>query len=169
MLDEGHIVQIRLAGPDDLDVIRSLLLEYAASLGVDLGFQNFDQELATLPGDYAPPKGRLLLALNDGQPAGCVALRAIDETTCEMKRLYVKPQFRGLGLGTSLAERVIHEALKVGYRKMLLDTLPTMTQARKLYAQLGFQETHPYRFNPVQGTTYMALELNNPAGKTPQP
>ena len=155
-------------GADDLGHIRELFLEYADSLGVDLEFQNFTQEVANLPGDYAPPRGRLLLVLSDNQPAGCVGLRAISSTVCEMKRLYVRQPFRGFGLGKLLADRIIQEARMIGYESMLLDTLPTMTQARKLYAQLGFQETQPYRFNPVQGTTYMVLELKNPIGKTPQ-
>jgi len=156
-------------GDDDLRQIRELFLEYADSLGVDLEFQNFKQEIVNLPGDYNPPKGRLLLLLSDNQPAGCVGLRAISSTVCEMKRLYVRQPFRGLGLGKLLAERIIQEARKIGYNSMLLDTLPTMTQARQLYAQLGFQETKPYRFNPVPGTAFMSLDLKNPTGKTPQP
>lgn len=164
-MDEGHIVQIHLAGPDDLEAIRSLLLEYAASLGVDLGFQNFEHEVANLPGDYAPPKGRLILVLSDTQPAGCVALRAISRTVCEMKRLYVRPPFRGLDLGKLLTERLIQEARMIGYESMLLDTLPTMSHARKLYRQLGFHETKPYRYNPVEGTLFMELDLKLSPGE----
>lgn len=160
MLDDEHIVQVHPAGPADLEVIRSLFLEYAASLDVDLGFQNFDEELARLPGDYAPTRGQLLVALSDHEPAGCVALRAISSTVCEMKRLYVRPAFRNLGLGRLLAERIIQEARKIGYDSMLLDTLPTMKEARQLYVKLGFQETAPYRFNPVPGTSYMCLHLH---------
>ncbi len=156
-------------GENELRQIRELFLEYADSLGGDLEFQNFKQEVASLPGDYAPPRGRLLLVLSDNQPAGCVALRAINDTVCEMKRLYVRQPFRGLGLGKLLAERIIQEARKIGYDSMLLDTLAIMTQARKLYVQLGFQETQPYRFNPVPGTTYMSLDLKNPFGRAPQP
>jgi GNAT superfamily N-acetyltransferase len=156
-------------GENDLRQIRELFLEYADSLGVDLEFQNFKQEVADLPGDYASPRGRLFLVLSNSLPAGCGALRAISSTVCEMKRLYVRPPFRGSGLGKLLAERIIQEARKIGYDSMLLDTLPTMTQARQLYAELGFQETQPYRFNPVRGTAFMSLDLKNPTGKTPQP
>lgn len=146
-------------GEADLQQIRQLFLEYVESLGIDLEFQNFKQEVANLPGDYAPPGGRLFLLLSETQPAGCVALRAISSTVCEMKRLYVRQPFRGLGLGKLLAERIIQEARKIGYDSMLLDTLPTMPHARKLYRQLGFHEIKPYRYNPVEGTTYMKLEL----------
>ncbi|MEK7669805.1 MAG: GNAT family N-acetyltransferase, partial [Bacteroidota bacterium] len=128
-------------------------------------FQNFEQELANLPGDYALPRGRLLLVLSDNQPAGCVALRAISSTVCEMKRLYVRPPFRGSGLGKLLAERIIQEARRIGYDSMLLDTLPTMSHARKLYRQLGFHETKPYRYNPIEGISFMELDLKLPSGK----
>ena len=152
-------------GENELRQIRELLLEYASSLGVDLEFQNFKKEVANLPGDYTPPKGRLLLVLSDNQPAGCVALRAISRTACEMKRLYVRQQYRGLGLGKLLAERIIQEARMIGYDSMLLDTLPTMSHARKLYRQLGFHETKPYRYNPIQGTSFMELDLKLPPGE----
>lgn len=140
--------------------VRELFLEYAQSLGFSLCFQNFDQELAGLPGDYAPPDGRLLLAEHEGRPAGCVALHKLGPEICEMKRLYLRPAFRGKGLGRTLAERVIAEARSIGYKKIRLDTVgPVMKDAVAMYRVFGFKEIPPYRPNPMQGTIYMELEL----------
>jgi ribosomal protein S18 acetylase RimI-like enzyme len=128
---------------------------------VDLGFQEFDRELASLPGDYAPEqKGAILLAWLDDSCLGCVALRALDEERCEMKRLYVRPGARGVGAGRLLAEAVIERARGLGYRRMLLDTLPAMREAQALYRRLGFVETSPYRFNPVPGAAFFELDLS---------
>jgi len=148
---------------------RELFLEYAQSLGFSLCFQNFDKELAELPGDYAPPEGRLLLAECAGRLAGCAALHKIHSATadarsgfefCEMKRLYLRPQFRGKGLGRMLAERIIAEARQIGYRRMRLDTVePVMKDAVGMYRRLGFKEIAAYRENPQSGTLYMELEL----------
>jgi putative acetyltransferase len=148
------------ASPAQIAQARELFLEYAQSLGFSLCFQNFDKELATLPGDYAPPDGRLLLAECDGQLAGCVALHKLESSLCEMKRLYLRPQFRGKGVGRALAERIIAEARQIGYLKMRLDTVePLMKDAVAMYRKLGFKEIVPYRANPIAGAVYMELEL----------
>ena len=151
------LVQIQ-TGPD-IDLARELFREYQRSLGIDLCFQDFEHELATLPGEYAPPFGRLLLLYEEENLAGCVALRKIDDETCEMKRLYVRPDFRGRQLGKRLAEAVIYESRVIGYKKMKLDTLPIMTTAITMYRSLGFKPTPPYRHNPVQGALFMELDL----------
>ena len=146
-------------GVRDVETARTLFREYEAAIGVDLCFQGFEAELAGLPGAYAPPRGRLLLAGSVDQPAGCVALRPIDGDTGEMKRLYVRPEFRAAHLGRRLAERLIADARSIGYRRMCLDTLPTMQSAQRLYESLGFRDIAPYRPNPVVGARYMGLEL----------
>jgi putative acetyltransferase len=138
---------------------RELFQEYEASLGICLCFQNFEEELASLPGDYAPPQGRLLLALDGAQITGCVALRQIDGETCEMKRLYVRPAFRGQGVGRELATTIIEQARSIGYVRMRLDTLSSMKEAIALYQSLGFLPTEPYRHNPIEGAIFMELGL----------
>jgi len=139
---------------------RELFLEYAQSLGFSLCFQNFDAELAALPGDYAPPDGRLLLAGFEDQFAGCVALHKLEDDVCEMKRLYLRPNFRGKGLGRALAEQIIAEARQIGYHSMRLDTVePVMKDAVAMYRSLGFREVPPYRANPIAGAMYMELDL----------
>lgn len=154
---------VAASGAAELDVVRALMREYAASLGVDLCFQGFDEELAALPGAYAEPAGTLLLVQVDGQAAGCGALRALADSdyadACEMKRVYVRPAFRGLGLGRAIAERLIDHAHTAGYAVMLLDTLDEMEAARGMYAALGFEEIPPYYFNPIAGAHYLKLEL----------
>lgn len=154
-----RLVRIDPAHPDDLSAIRQLLDEYAAFLGMDLEFQHFAHERQHLPGDYAPPRGVLLLARLDGAPAGMAALRPRDGARCEMKRLFVRREARGAGLGRQLAERIIAEARSIGYREMLLDTLPIMQDAQRMYVALGFRDIAPYYDSPIPGTRYMALTL----------
>jgi len=146
---------------DDIATVKELFLEYATSLGVSLCFQGFDKELAELPGAYAPPAGRLFIARVDGKPAGCVGLRPLDSghDRCEMKRLYLRPICRGLGLGRRLAELIIAEARTIGYRRLVLDTLADMKAARALYADLGFREIPAYYDNPLAGVLYAELDL----------
>lgn len=139
---------------------RKLFLEYSDWLGLDLCFQNFEKELAELPGAYAPPDGRLILAMHEDEIAGCVCLRKIGEGACEMKRLYVRPEFRGKGVGRALALKIIEEARAIGYDSMRLDTLPSqMSEAIKMYRSLGFREIAPYYHNPVEGALFMELML----------
>lgn len=143
----------------DLIEVRKLFEEYSSSLEISLDFQNFELELANLPGDYAPPEGCLLMAVWEGAIAGCVGLRKFSPSICEMKRLYSRPRFRSLGIGRALCEAVISKARKIGYQRMRLDTLPSMETARGLYASFGFREIEPYRYNPVEGTSFMELLL----------
>jgi GNAT superfamily N-acetyltransferase len=145
---------------DYIEHARELFKEYEAWLEVDLCFQNFERELAELPGKYAPPDGRLLLAVENGEAAGCVALRKFGEGICEIKRLFLRPQFRGKGRGRQLAERIIAEAKQIGYERMRLDTLPPkMNDAIALYRSLGFKEIEAYYDNPVPGAKFMELDL----------
>lgn len=146
--------------PEEIEEARVLFVEYQAALGIDLCFQSFDAELEGLPGAYALPDGRLLLARSDSEIAGCIALRRLDDETCEMKRLFVRPQFRGSGAGRLLAQQLIAEARVVGYRRMRLDTLTgVMDRAIALYRELGFTEIEPYYHNPYSGTLFMELDL----------
>lgn len=146
--------------PEDIEAARALFRAYVDSLAIDLGFQDVETELATLPGKYAPPGGAILLASDaDGRAVGCVALRPLAEGSCEMKRLYALPKTRGTGLGRRLAEAILAEARRAGYRRILLDTLDSMAAARGLYAGLGFAETEAYYANPTPGTVYLARDL----------
>jgi carbonic anhydrase len=147
----------------EIDQARELFKEYEAGLGISLCFQNFDDELANLPGDYAPPQGRLLLAREFDQTMGCVALRSLGPTTCEMKRLFVRPEYRDRGLGRVLVEAIIEEARKIGYTCLRLDTIvDRMDRAVALYKSIGFVEIPPYRNNPVDSATFMELDLLTP-------
>jgi len=150
---------IRVETESHLNHIKELFMEYATSLGINLSFQKFDDELANLPGEYVFPKGCMLLAISGGQIAGCVALRSLGDDICEMKRLYVRPQFRGKGLGRSLVQALIVEARRLGYKKMRLDTLPWMKEAIALYRSFGFKEIPPYCYNPIEGVLFMELIL----------
>jgi ribosomal protein S18 acetylase RimI-like enzyme len=145
--------------PADVEACRELFVEYQQALGVSLCFQDFDRELASLPGAYSRPRGRLLLARVAGVPAACAALRPLGERDGEMKRLYVRAQFRGMGLGRALAEIVIDEARAIGFASVKLDTLPQMAEAQALYSMLGFRDVAPYNDNPVAGTRFLALAL----------
>ena len=150
---------VRLFDASDPDDVRTLFREYQEELGVDLCFQDFDRELAELPGAYAPPEGALLVAAVDGELAGCVALRRLADGVSEMKRLYVRPALRGRKIGRALAEAVIGVARERGYGRMRLDTLPSMGEAIELYRSLGFTEIAPYYPNPVPGARFLELEL----------
>lgn len=145
----------------DIKFIRELFKEYAAFLGFDLDFQDFKKELDELPGEYSPPDGCILLAKANGKIAGCVALRKMDENICEMKRLYVRPGFRGKGIGRKLSVAIVDKAREIGYEYMRLDTVPAMKEAIALYHSLGFKEIKPYRYNPIGGATFMELEIEN--------
>jgi ribosomal protein S18 acetylase RimI-like enzyme len=147
------------ATPDEIAIARTLFQEYANTLGVDLCFQGFADELAQLPGSYAPPRGRLLVALAHSVAAGCVALRPLSMSVCEMKRLYVRPAFRGQGLAKQMAEMIIAEAAQLGYSTMRLDTLPHMVAATRLYESLGFVPCAPYYNTPLQDTIFMERAL----------
>ena len=147
----------------EMQLLGTLFQEYAADLSIDLVFQDFEQEIATLPGEYAPPRGAVLLAWVDGCPAGCCALRPLDASdypnAAEMKRLYVRKAFRGFGLGRHLAEKILDVARLAGYASVLLDTLDDMEAARALYAELGFEEIPPYYHSPIEGSHYLKADI----------
>ena len=145
--------------PAAIAEVRALLLEYEAEIGVDLCFQGFQEELASLPGNYARPEGRLFIARSGKEALGCIALRPLQHGDAEMKRLYVRPSARARGVGRLLASFLIEAARKIGYRRVVLDTLPTMASAQALYRSLGFLEIEPYCYNPVPGARYFALEI----------
>ena len=161
MATKIHIT--RAQSPDQIDEVRRLFREYERFLGVDLCFQSFEEELAGLPGKYGPPDGVLLMAMDGRQSAGCVALRKVEDGVCEMKRLYLKPQYRGQGLGRRLAERIVGEAVALGYRVMRLDTLDKLKEAMGLYEAMGFRRRDPYYGNPLPGVVYWELELGSDA------
>lgn len=142
-----------------LEKTKEIFKEYQQSIDTDLCFQKFEEELASLPGKYAPPKGRLYLSFVGEKLVGCVALRPINDTECEMKRLYIKPEFRGQGMGRILAEKIISDAKEIGYKQMFLDTLDTMKSALNLYASLGFKDAPEYCYNPIEGAIFMYLDL----------
>jgi len=156
-------LEIRFAY-DKLEEVKVLFNEYTATLGVDLAFQNYAAEIANLPGEYALPNGRLYIAVYNDDLAGCIALRPYDGKCCEMKRLFVRPQFRGLNIGYALVESIIADAENMEYDCMVLDTLPSMKSAIMLYKKFGFFEIEPYRYNPVMGAIYM--QLNFPRKKS---
>jgi putative acetyltransferase len=156
-------MQIRPATfPQDLPVIKTLFEEYAKSLNVSLCFQNFAEELATLPGRYAPPRGNIWLAEASDEVAGCIAMRPLTDNRTEMKRLYVRPQYRGHNLGQKLTQTVLAAAKSLGYRDLCLDTLPSMEKAIDLYRTIGFEEIAPYYENPVSGAMFFKIQLGNP-------
>jgi GNAT superfamily N-acetyltransferase len=157
--NEASIQIGAVAGDEQLQILKELFREYAATLGIDLAFQGFDREVNGLPGAYVPPRGRLLLARVDGGVAGCVAVRPLSADTCEMKRLYVKPEFRGKGVGALLIDRIIAEARSCGFRRMVLDTLPEMHTATALYAAAGFRRCEAYYQTPIRDTVFMELSL----------
>jgi putative acetyltransferase len=144
---------------DHYQRVRKLFQQYADSLGFDLEFQGFSQELANLPGDYSPPQGCILVAVRAQEFVGCVALRPLEDRTCEMKRLFVRPGFRGLKIGRALALGIIDEARARGYERMRLDTIESMTEAKQLYRSLGFRPIKPYRYNPLDNPSYFELDL----------
>ncbi len=159
-MTQGFTLQlIDVPAHPQLPDLRELLLEYQRWLGIDLCFQDFEREMAELPGAYAPPDGRLYLAWMGSELAGCIALRRHDDQSGEMKRLYLRSVYHGQGLGKLLAQHIIADAKQIGYQRVLLDTLPMMQAAQAIYAKLGFRETQAYVYNPVEGVKYMALAL----------
>jgi putative acetyltransferase len=158
-LDPAKI--IHAASCEEISAVGDLMREYAETLGVDLSYQNFDREVQSLPGEYAPPAGSLLLAIAGDEAAGCVAIRPLAEKFCEMKRLYVRPAWRSTGLGKRLVEAALDDARRAGHEYVRLDTLPTMISARHLYASLGFRPIAPYYASPIVGTAFLQLDLTN--------
>lgn len=152
----------QVVSDDDVAAVRALLYEYQTLLGFDLSFQDFESEVRELPGAYAPPKGRLLLATHNANVVGCVALREESAMRAEMKRLFVRPSTRGLGVGKALVSRALSEARAIGYSEIVLDTLPSMTDAQRMYEQFGFRDIPAYRQNPIQGTRYLSKWLLGP-------
>lgn len=152
---------VPVSSQEDLALARALFVEYSRSIGFDLSFQNFKTEFDGLPGDYAPPGGALVLAWFGNEVAGCIALRGWSGETCEMKRLYVRPRFRGKGIGRALATWTIANARELGYKRMRLDTVPSMAEAITMYETLGFKEIEPYRYNPILGTKFLELDLTS--------
>lgn len=150
---------VQAVSEEHVQKVRKLFGKYVDSLGFDLDFQDYAKELASLPGDYWAPGGYLLLALWNGEAAGCVALRKIENGICEMKRMYVRPQYRGKGIGRAMAGRIMALARQAGYKRMRLDTIDTMVEAIALYRSLGFKEIEPYRYNPIKGAKYMETDL----------
>jgi GNAT superfamily N-acetyltransferase len=146
---------------EEIELVRWLFREYQTSLDIDLRFQNFESELAQLPGKYGPPEGRLYLAFEGEQPVGCAGFRKIEAGVCELKRLYVTPVFRGQGIGRQLAIQAVNEAYEIGYQRMRLDTLPSMGRAQELYRTLGFKPIAPYTNNPVEGALFLELRLRH--------
>ena len=163
-MDKPAVTLLNPSSAAEMETVREIFREYAATLGVDLAFQDFEAELASLPGDYAAPRGHLLLAQVDGAIAGCCALRPLDAAdypnASEMKRLYVRKAFRGFGLGRELAEAMLDQARRAGYACVLLDTLDGMESARALYTDLGFEEIPPYYHNPIAGSHYLKADVS---------
>jgi ribosomal protein S18 acetylase RimI-like enzyme len=160
--NDKHLIEFKqINGEHMIEEIKQLFTEYAQSLEIDLAFQNFETELNSLPGKYGPSDGRLILASVDGKTAGCVALRRIDGDICEMKRLYVRKDYRRLGIGNKLISTIIEEAKKLNYSYMRLDTLPTMGKAQELYKSYGFYDIEPYVYNPIEGTRFLELRLKD--------
>ena len=158
--NEKQIIEFKfITGQDMIEDIKKLFLEYSQSLDIELTFQNFEEEFNALPGKYGPPSGTLILALVDNKPAGCIALRKISGDICEMKRLYVRNDYRGLGIGKKLITMLIDEAKKLKYNYMRLDTIPALKQAQRLYTAFGFYEIEPYTHNPIEGAKFLELEL----------
>lgn len=159
-VNRENVIEFKRVLDDEmLEEVKKLFLEYAQSLNIELDFQDFDYELKTLPGKYAQPEGAIIIAMVNGKVAGCVALRKIEESICEMKRLYVRDTLRGYRIGIGLIDAIINEAKNLNYSYLRLDTLPTMEKAQSLYRSIGFYEIEPYVFNPVEGTRFMELKL----------